>query len=228
MLNKLLKKNKDFNLLIVAVLVFIFVNVYSPCLREYFWGSVLNDILIGVIVSYVFYYVIVYIPNKRREQIIKNNYKKQIETFKTSIITTLLCSLTGGYTGVDGWSYKDLFINKNFKDFFHTPVSETQDRWEDIATNLQNNHDNVNDIVMEFKTLEEESRFVLNKLEIQDERIYVFLKRISKVTYKLRKYDPETDDIKSLMLFLWQIFAGWSWIDGYSEEDIFKIIDDEF
>jgi hypothetical protein len=30
------------------------------------------------------------------------------------------------------------------------------------------------------------------------------------------------------MLFLWQIFAGWSWVDGYSDKDIFQIIYDEF
>lgn len=224
----MLKNNNEFIPLVVSVLLFLYINIFRPCLVDYFWGSVINDILIGVIVSYIFYVLVVYFPIKKRERIIKHNYKKQIKLFKGSIITKLLQSLTGGYAGEGDWKHEDLFINSKFKDFFHKQVSQSQDRWDDVATNLQDNEDLVNDIILDFKILEDESRFVLNNLEIEDERIYVFLKMISKITYTLRSYNPKTDDIKYIMLFIWQIFAGWSWVDGYSEKDIFQIIYDEF
>ena len=227
-MNKLLKNNNEFIPLLIVSLVFIYINIFESCIRDYFWGSVINDILIGVIVSYIFYLIVVYIPSRKKEAIIKSNYKRQITAFKSSIISKLLQSMSGGYIGEEGWKHEDLFINKNFKDFFHTKVSKTQDRWDQIATNLQDDIGRINDIVMEFKILEDESRFVLNNLEIKDERIYVFLKRVSKITYSLRSYNPDTDDINHIMLFLWQIFAGWSWVDGYSDKDIFQIIYDEF
>lgn len=218
----------QFALLILSTLFLFSINIYIPNLRDCFWGTVLNDLLVGIIVSYIFYYVIVYVPNKKREGIIKNNYKNQVNAFKASIITILLQNLSGGYIGPKGWDYKNLFANKNFRDFFLVKISDTQDRWHDVTNNLQYSKFSVDDILLEFASLEEESKFVLNNLEVKDERVFAFLKRISKITYNLRNYNPETDDIKSIMMFLWQIFAGWSWMDGYSDEDIFKIIFDEF
>ena len=37
--------------------------------------------------------------------------------------------------------------------------------------------------------------------------------------------DPiDYDEKKALMNFLWELFAGWSFADGYREEDIVKLI----
>jgi len=93
-----------------------------------------------------------------------------------------------------------------------------------VADGLQENIHDIKEIFIEFEVLEKETKYILSNLDIHNEEIFDFLKRISRMTYNFRDFDPEKDDVKSLMSFLWSIFAGWSRITGYPEEDIFEVI----
>jgi hypothetical protein len=39
--------------------------------------------------------------------------------------------------------------------------------------------------------------------------------------------DSDSDEIKPVARFLWEIFAGWDWLTGYRKEDIIKKMIDE-
>jgi hypothetical protein len=53
-----------------------------------------------------------------------------------------------------------------------------------------------------------------------DRDTFSFFKRLSQAVYKLKDSKPEYDDVKHLSGFLWEVFAGWSFIEGYRESDI--------
>lgn len=209
-----------------SIILFIFLNIFDFCFNKKILGF-FNDILIGVIVSFIFYYIVVYFPNKKRESIIKKYYKKRIDSFKVESIEILLSTLNEGFYIDDNIKRENLLIVGNFRSFFKEKTSPTTERWDDVANGLEKNKEKVFEIIGQLKTLEEESRFILNKLEINDDRVYYFLKEVSKITHNYKEYNEDGDDLKSIMSLLWQIFAGWDWISGYSEKDIFQIIYDE-
>lgn len=66
--------------------------------------------------------------------------------------------------------------------------------------------------------------YVLNNVNIDDRDTFSFFKRLSQAVYKLKDSKPEYDDVKQLSGFLWQLFAGWSFIDGYQKNDIVEMM----
>jgi hypothetical protein len=53
------------------------------------------------------------------------------------------------------------------------------------------------------------------------------LKRLSAAMYSMKSVTIGYDEIKPLAGFLWDVFAGWDWIEGYRKEDIVKKMIDE-
>ncbi|MGH8564965.1 MAG: hypothetical protein ACREXW_13130 [Gammaproteobacteria bacterium] len=70
------------------------------------------------------------------------------------------------------------------------------------------------------EVLREELLYVLNTIDVHDEEVFAFLKRLAQIIYRMRDIETEYDDIKQIGGFLWELFAGWSVIDGYRDKDI--------
>jgi len=69
--------------------------------------------------------------------------------------------------------------------------------------------------------------FVLNNTDIPNDEPFEFLKRLSAAMYSMKSVTIGHDEIKPLAGFLWDVFAGWDWIEGYRKEDIVKKMIDE-
>ena len=57
---------------------------------------------------------------------------------------------------------------------------------------------------------------------LSEPEVFGFLNRLSQLIVRMESTERNYDDIKSLCGFLWSIFTGWSWIEGYSESDLIK------
>ena len=66
--------------------------------------------------------------------------------------------------------------------------------------------------------------YVLNNVNIEDPNVFSFLKRLSQAIYKMKNTTLDYDDVKHLSGFLWELFAGWSFIDGYHDDDIVSVM----
>jgi hypothetical protein len=77
--------------------------------------------------------------------------------------------------------------------------------------------------------LRDEITFVLNNTDIPKDEPFDFLKRLSAAMYSMKSVtvDSDSDEIKPVARFLWEIFAGWDWLTGYRKEDIIKKMIDE-
>jgi len=109
----------------------VVVNIGYPCFWESFLGFIANTLFIGILTSYIFYYIVVYLPEKRKKDVIKNFYKKQFKDFKTQVIIILLRNLPN-IPADDQDSFKIKLTDiSNFRVFFKTfpEGSPFQDRW---------------------------------------------------------------------------------------------------
>jgi len=70
------------------------------------------------------------------------------------------------------------------------------------------------DIVTELVLFRNELAYALSQIEIQDERVFGLLKRLSSAIYRTEQRKLEHEDVKAFMGFMWDIFAGWSIVDG--------------
>src|SRR5262249_36864021 len=110
---------------------------------------------------------------------------------------------------------------REFRDYFKEDNSA---KWYAIANALPKNELLMKDMVVELALLRTEIAFVLSNVEIHDEQVFAFFKRLSSTIYRAEQGGLEYDDVKSFMSFMWQLFAGWSWIEGYAERDIVEAL----
>ena len=70
-------------------------------------------------------------------------------------------------------------------------------------------------LIVEFEILIAEIRFTLIAVDVENQEVFDFLKTLATVLYRARNYGPEYDGVKSLLDFMWSVFTGWSFIEGY-------------
>ena len=109
-----------------------------------------------------------------------------------------------------------------FRKYFKEPVRDSQNRWHVVLNNL--NGQLLQDLLVEFEILLNEVTYVLNNANIEDPNVFSFFKRLSQTVYKMKNTTLDYDDVKHLSGFLWELFAGWSFIDGYREDDIVAVM----
>ncbi len=213
-------------LLFITILSFIFCMffIFTNRLPEIFlfWKEIMNFIFtisISIIASSIFYIFQIYIPQKHKRDIIKNNFSKQYKDFKLNCIWIFL--------SVSEWSYsidkqESLYNLKAFKEFFKTPAWNNQNNWHKVMNWLNDNL--LRELLIELEILKNEVSFILNNIDINDEDVFSFLKRLSQNICRFKSTTNEYWEIDQLLQFLWELFSGWSFIGWYRDEDIFEVI----
>jgi hypothetical protein len=221
-------QNKTLNVLAGAsFILFVLLNTlhYGAFLGGLFFSNtdvwldirnLLNSILINLLAAYVFFILIVHIPNIRQREIIKNNLCTRYWDFKKAVISRFLSMADGHY---QHGLVEELCDIRKFRTYFQ---ENYRARWYAITNALTGNRIQLSEIMLELAILRDEISFVFNRVEIHDEQVLAFFKNFSTVMYRFEQNDCEDDDIKVLMRFMWQLFAGWSWIEGYSDDDILE------
>ncbi len=176
--------------------------------------NLLNSLLINVLAAYLLYVLVVHLPGLRRRSIIRNNLATHYRHFREDIVTNFLqlASERVGFSRI-----KELCDMHAFRAFFS---QDKNARWYAVSNALYDNPLVMRDIVTELVLFRNELTFALSQVEIHDERIFGLLKRLSAAIYRVEQRKLEYDDVKAFMGLMWDVFAGWSVIDGYRTSDI--------
>lgn len=204
-------------------IIFVIINIVRFlffCLGIIAGFDLINDIMINLLAAFLFF-LISQIPETRKRKIIKNNLSKKYIDFKKSVIAEFLILIN---KSADIELATKLLDIKYFREYFKRNENE---KWDEIANNINNNRYAVREILFNLVILKDEISFVLNNIPIHDDKIFVFLKNLSQTIYYLEGADFKNDDLKIFMSFMWQLFSGWSWVTGYPEKDIVQSIIDE-
>jgi len=166
--------------------------------------------------------LVIWYPDRKRKNIIKQNIEQQYRLFKEDTIGILLNVCDAGRYDTE---YPTNLLGQNeFRKYFKENISESQNRWDDVCNGLDVY--GIKELLVELEILLNEVTFVLSNVYIDDPNVFSFFKRFSKSLYKLKNSSLEDDDLKKLTTFLWQLLAGWNLVDGYRDEDIVKVMID--
>ena len=179
--------------------------------------NIINSISIGFIVSLVFWFIVVELPEKRRSNIIKRNISLQYKYFKKSMIDIILkaADVTCGYE-----TKEKLLDFKFFRAYFNF---NDKMRWYAFVNSIDDDNSIINDIFIEIDVLNTEISYVLNNVQIADEKIYSLLKLSIECAYRLKHHSVFSSDLpKYLSDHIYSIMACWSRNYGYLNSDIIQ------
>lgn len=190
----------------------------EPLLYAFHNGNAIGlNLSIGYLVSLMFWYLIVYLPEKNVRRILRSNLAAQYQNFKVSAIQQLLWASVGIH---DSNLPTELSRLEEFNKFFN---GENKQRWYDVLNHLQEHPEKLSDLLFELQQLSEEVGYVLTKVNFDNADLHAFLRRLSGHAYRLRGLSVYSyDQVNYVAQSFWEILTGWSFIDGYRKEDIIQ------
>ncbi len=217
------KKNISFITILAFLFCLYFLFAPEKCKFNPLLMNFIYAVSISIIAACIFYIFNIFLPEQKRKTIIKQDFEDQYLYFKKECIYIFLSAF--------GKSINTKLVQKlcdldEFQKHFKEKCGNAQIRWDKVATELDCNKIFLKDILVQLSTLRNEVAFILNNAEINDKKVLSFFKLLSQNVYSYRErgINMDYDEKKRLLQFLWQLFSGWSFIDGYREEDIVKIM----
>lgn len=209
--------NKNILLALVFLTVLsVFIGFSTTPNKDY--ELLVNALSVNFVISSVFYFLVVYIPEVQRRNRVFGSMDKQYREFKLSCISTFLI-----LSKSQEYAHKEALLEQGeFKRYFSNNNTQNQSRWDAVVNGIQGSEYYLREILHELRMLNEEIRFVRSGIDIHDEEVFDFLNRLSQIIYKMDSTTPDYDEIKSFSRFLWEIFTGWSFVHGYRKSDLIK------
>lgn len=134
----------------------------------------------GILVSIFFWFLIVAVPQTKRRRILKSNFQQHYLYFKEDVIRILLSASNEPYNQGDEEALKDVVA---FRQYYQ---DDEKRRWYALLNGLERNPEKIDDLLVEMELLREEVGYLLHSMEIKNERVHAFFKRLSAHLYKLR------------------------------------------
>lgn len=179
-------------------------------------NEIVFNLSCGMLISIWFYFLVVWLPEKKNKKRIKSHFISQYTEFKRHLIMHIVDSFREPYKA-------DLLSNlmdpQVFKDYFKEKVTADQNRWHVFLNNLDK--DLLADILNEFEAFKEDTSYLLGNVQVDDDEVFAFLHRINTISVTLKGVSVEDDSLKRLTRLLWQMLAGFSWADGYRDDNYF-------
>lgn len=178
--------------------------------------AVATNLLAGGLVSFLFYYLVVHIPEARKKSIIKANLQKMYRRIKLDIAWAIVqASIKGGR--------RDLTPSLDFVESLLSPDKfkqafdggqESDEGFYAFENQMGDETPEYRQIVRRLTMLSKQIEFVLHNYSIEDQSAFDFFKRLELLLMSLQDDGPGYDEAKPLCRFIWEIYAGWNWIEG--------------
>jgi hypothetical protein len=187
----------------------------EPYLRALHNGnSIFFNLSIGYLVSLFFWWLLVYWPERSRRLIIRNNLSRRYQDFKESTIQIIL------WAANESESSKRLCDHRAFRKFFDANGNR---RWYAALNGLEENRRWIEDLLVELELFASEVAYVLNNINVQDDKVHSFFKRLNEIAYRFRHSSAYSDEqVKYLGNFIWGIHARWNIAEGQLTNDVIQ------
>jgi hypothetical protein len=178
--------------------------------------AVTTNLLAGGLVSFLFYFLVVHLPESRRKSIIKNNLQRMYRSIKEDILWAVVhASVKGGRRDLtaDFETIEKLMMPGAFKEAFQGG-REGDEGFYAFANQMSDDTPEFRLIVQNLQMLSKQIEFVLHNYNIRDQKAFDFFKRLELVLVSLQAKGPGYDESKQLCSFIWDVYAGWDWVQG--------------
>ena len=188
-----------------------------------FWTAFYNissPFLIGGLISFLFYFLVVHIPERKKRRIIKVNLKQQYANVKEAILHEIIsASQKGGRTDlmiVDSCTIKKLLTIDGFREAFEDGTEGHEGFYAFRNYMSKGDVPEYREIIINLKVLSKEIDYVLHNYPIKNEKIFGFFKHLEGLLIRLenRSIGLYQDEEERLSSFIWPVFSGYSIIEG--------------
>lgn len=178
--------------------------------------AVATNLLAGGLVSFLLYYLVVYLPEVRKKSIIKTNLQKMYKNIKIDILWAIVhASVKGGR--------RDLIPSVEFVESLMSPPKfrnafeggrEADEGFYAFENQMNHETSEFFQIVRNLRMLSKHVEFILHNYSIENQEVFDFFKRLELLLMNLRENGAGYDESKPLCRFIWEVYAGWNWIEG--------------
>ena len=178
--------------------------------------AIATNLLAGGLVSFLFYYLVVYLPEARKKAIIKRNLQKTYRGIKLDMLWAIVqASIKGGRRDLNpSFEFVESLVSPTvFKQAFEGG-SESDDGFYAFENQMSDETPEFRQIVQGLTMLSQQVDFVLHNYNIENQEVFDFFKRLELLLMSLRADGAGYDESKPLSRFIWEVYAGWNSIDG--------------
>jgi hypothetical protein len=169
------------------------------------------------LVSLFFYWLVVRLPENATRHRIRESFALHFQQFKEDTIGTILAVTDGSYE----WGLqRELTDQKKFKEYFKEKDEDGNERWYAFHNNMTDYY--LKELQTHLEVLRSEILFTMAAVDIDDREVLEFMKRFSANIIRYRNVRLDDDSMKSFGSFMYEIFAGFSLVEGYMKRDYFK------
>lgn len=203
------------------------IQVCWPSAHSTFWNTLFYDLGIGVLMSVVFYWLLVKLPEGKKRARLRRHLQASYLSFRREATTQLFFAAdeARSVNYDDVLTYSEMF---EFRRYFKGASDKVSgDRWHDVANGMT---DSIRrDLAVALTLLRDDVFYVLSVLDVADDKSFELLYGLQR-SASLVLLDPtEGDQDNNLLGLLWQLMAGWDWLDGYpkdpSDDRVQRLID---
>jgi hypothetical protein len=191
--------------------------------------AVSSNLLTGGVVSFMLYFLLVFLPERRKKNIIKTNLKASYLNIKRDILwQVVFASKKGGRNDLstDSETIDNLMSMQKFKDTF-SEGREGNEGYYAFCNQMGSETPEFREILLKFRMLARQIEYILDNYGFEDQQVFDYLKRLEMFLMRMEVQKPGYDESKLLCNFIYELFSGWDMIDGYRDYDqIQKLIDD--
>jgi len=181
------------------------------------WEKLTYDLAVAYLVSLIFYLLVARLPDYERRRRLKKSFERHYQNFREDCVAIMLLVADGTYI----WGFhRELVDQDKFREYFKEQVGQGQDRWNAFQNKLTSYY--LQQLITKLESFHAEINFVLNNVDIPDDKPFEFMKRLSAASFAMNKTTPSYEDKDTFCGFLWSVFAGWDNVQGYSNRDIVK------
>ena len=191
--------------------------------------AIATNLLAGGLVSFLFYYLVVFLPEARKKSIIKANLQKIYKNIKMDMLWAIVhASIKGGR--------HDLTSSFDFVESLTSPAAfkKTFEGGREGDEGFYAFENQMNDETPEFRQIvqgltmfSKQIEFALHNYSIEDQEVFDFFKRLELLLMSLQANGAGYDEFKPLCRFIWEVYAGWNRIEGdIGHDPIQKMISD--
>jgi hypothetical protein len=183
--------------------------------------AIATNLLTGGLVSFLFYYLVVSLPESRKKAIIKANLKKIYKSIKLDILLAIV------HASIKG-DRRDLIPNSEFIESLTSPDAFKKsfdggrlgdEGFYAFENQMSDETPEFRQIVQSLTMLSKQIEFVLHNYTIEDQEVFDFFKRLELMLMRSQANGAGYDESKPLCRFIWEVCAGWDSWEGYVGHD---------
>ncbi|MFT3929208.1 MAG: hypothetical protein QM709_02820 [Spongiibacteraceae bacterium] len=223
--------NKIITVLFLIAIAFLFISgnepiipilentLLAPILYSLSWpNSIVFNLSIGYISSVIFWILVVYLPDKHRRKLLRENLAIRCRDFRYEIVQVLIWAAGGSETTklIDELASNHIKFNEYFS-------ANNRERWYAALNGIQGSEMRMHELLLAMRIFSDEVAYVINNVAIDDPTAHRMFRGLSESIYRLQESEADLyDRVKSFGGSLWGILARWNFIDGQLEEDVIE------